>query len=195
MRAASAPRVHLFVCANRRAGSPLGPGCAERGDALYDALKREVSARRLVVDAWVTKTHCLGICPREGATAAMYSATANGCGSPIRTEVQPTDAAALLDEALAMPAKGTGTQADGDPNTASWDTIESEVAAIEELQRVKVMTLARRLKPGLTLEDIQNPHDFPELDDPDWHYADGILTGIQSVTSALRAMRRRQEKG
>ena len=40
---------------------------------------------------------------------------------------------------------------------------------------------------GLTLEDVRNPHDFPELGDPDWHYEDGVLTGIQSVRTALRA--------
>ena len=57
-----------------------------------------------------------------------------------------------------------------------------------------MLDLARRLKPGLTMEDVQNPHDFPELDDSDWHYADGILTGMQSVTSALRAMRQRERK-
>jgi len=50
--------------------------------------------------------------------------------------------------------------------------------------------LARRLKPGLTLEDVRNPHDFPELGDPDWHYEDGVLTGIQSVRTALRACAR-----
>ncbi|MCL2723118.1 MAG: NUDIX hydrolase [Polyangiaceae bacterium] len=73
----------------------------------------------------------------------------------------------------------------------SWNAIEQELEAIEKLQKDKVFELARRLKPGLTMEDIQNPHDFPELGDPDWHYADGILTGIQSVMSALRAMRNR----
>ena len=65
-----------------------------------------------------------------------------------------------------------------------------ELDALEELQRKKVLDLARRLKPGLTLEDVQNPHDFPELDDPDWHYADGVLAGIQSVKSTLSAMMR-----
>jgi len=34
---------------------------------------------------------------------------------------------------------------------------------------------------------VRNPHDFPELLDPDWQYEDGILTGIQSVLAALRA--------
>jgi hypothetical protein len=60
------------------------------------------------------------------------------------------------------------------------------VESMEELQRDKVLSLARRLKPGLTLEDIRNPHDFPELVDPDWHYEDGVLTGIQSVWMSLR---------
>jgi hypothetical protein len=39
----------------------------------------------------------------------------------------------------------------------------------------------------VSLEDIKNPHDFPELDDVDWHYEDGVLTGIESVLAALRA--------
>jgi len=59
------------------------------------------------------------------------------------------------------------------------------ISEIEALQEKKVIDLARRLRPGLTLEDIKNPHDFPELTDPDWHYADGILTGIQTVKMAL----------
>jgi predicted metal-binding protein len=167
MRPALAPRVHLFVCANRREGSPLGPGCGERGDALYAALKEEVAQRGRVADVWVTKTHCLGICPKRGATVARWPAAPP---SAVLSDVEPADAAVLLDEA--------------EPHA-----IEREIDALEELQRTKVLDLARRLKPGLTLEDIQNPHDFPELADPDWHYADGVLTGIQSVRAAIRARR------
>ncbi len=62
--------------------------------------------------------------------------------------------------------------------------------AMEENQRLKVIELARRLKPGLTAEDIRNPHDFPDLDDPDWHFEDGQLTGIQSAIFAIRSMSR-----
>jgi hypothetical protein len=69
-----------------------------------------------------------------------------------------------------------------------WQEIEALLTRMEEHQRHKVLELARRLKPGLTLEDIQNPHDFPELADVDWHYEDGVLTGIQAVQSALRAL-------
>src|SRR4051794_3866186 len=114
MRAAPAPRLHLFVCANRRVGSPLGPGCAERGDALYDALKAEVAARGAHASIWVTKTHCLGICPKQGATVARYPSAA-----PIVSDVEVADVEALL--------------ADGEA-PASWDAIERELSAIEELQ-------------------------------------------------------------
>ncbi len=61
---------------------------------------------------------------------------------------------------------------------------------MEEAQRRKVIDLARRIKPGLTAEDIRNPHDFPDLDDPDWHFEDGQLAGIQSVRFAIRGLSR-----
>ena len=179
MRVAPSPRLHLFVCANRREGSPLGPGCGERGDALYDALKAGVAARRGFAEIWVTKTHCLGICPKRGATVARYPAA-----EPILSDVELADVDTLL-----AGASETGVGRPG----GDWDAIEHELLAIEELQTKKVLDLARRLKPGLTMEDVQNPHDFPELDDPDWHYEDGVLTGIQSVTFAVLA-RVREEK-
>ena len=171
------PLLHLFVCANRREDSPLGPGCGERGDALYDALKAEVAARGEHTATWVTKTHCLGLCPKRGATVARYPSS-----EPILSDVEVADVRALL-----------GPASDGGA-PPGWEEIERELLAVEELQTAKVLDLARRLKPGLTLEDVQNPHDFPELDDSDWHYADGILTGMKSVSSAMRALRQRGRK-
>ncbi|HRI64418.1 MAG TPA: hypothetical protein PK156_09265 [Polyangium sp.] len=69
-----------------------------------------------------------------------------------------------------------------------FEHILTLLEAMEENQLHKVIDLARRLKPNLTAEDIRNPHDFPDLDDPDWHFEDGQLTGIQSVRFALRAL-------
>jgi hypothetical protein len=69
----------------------------------------------------------------------------------------------------------------------TWEAIDAMLASMEELQSTKVIDLARRLRPGLTAEDVRNLHDFPELGDPEWHYEDGVLTGIQSVRTALRA--------
>ena len=74
----------------------------------------------------------------------------------------------------------------------SWEHVEALVTSLEQHQRTKVLELARRLRPGLTLEDIANPHDFPELGDADWQYEDGTLAGIQSVLAAVRAEARRQ---
>ncbi|MGO9833829.1 MAG: NUDIX hydrolase [Polyangiaceae bacterium] len=73
------------------------------------------------------------------------------------------------------------------------DSQEKLLGELEALQRRKVLELARRLRPGLTLEDVLNPHDFPELDDRDWQYEDGVLTGIESVLAAFRAQRRESE--
>lgn len=70
------------------------------------------------------------------------------------------------------------------------DRILVMLDTMEENQKAKVIDLARRLKPGLTAEDIRNPHDFPDLDDPDWHFEDGQLTGIQSVRFAIRSLSR-----
>jgi hypothetical protein len=61
---------------------------------------------------------------------------------------------------------------------------------MERGQADKVVAFARRLKPGLTAEDIRNPHDFPDLDDADWHFEDGQLAGIQSVRFAIRGLSR-----
>jgi (2Fe-2S) ferredoxin len=89
------PQTHIFVCANRREpGNPLGPGCSDDGDALYDALKNEVATRGLVRGVWVTKTHCLGICPKEGATVAVNPPQRMWAG------VDPRDATMLFDQAI-----------------------------------------------------------------------------------------------
>jgi hypothetical protein len=163
-----APFVHFFVCANRRpTDSPLGPGCGDAGEAVYAALKQTVAEQGAVRGAWVTQTQCIGICPRQGCTVAVVA----GGEERIVAEVTPDDAGALLGDALAQGAGGP------------LEVVEH----MEQLQLEKVQDLARRLRPDLTPEDLRNPHDFPELDDPDWHYQDGILTGIQSVASALRA--------
>lgn len=67
------PRVHLFVCTNRRSpDNPLGTGCAERGDALFKDFKALVAEHGCTTSVWVTQTACLGICPRAGATVAVY---------------------------------------------------------------------------------------------------------------------------
>jgi (2Fe-2S) ferredoxin len=90
-----APRVHLFVCVNRRDGaSPLGPGCGSAGDAVYDEMKRAVARRGSYQETWVTRTLCLGVCPKRGCTVAIHPA------GRIVAEVDAADAASLFEEAV-----------------------------------------------------------------------------------------------
>lgn len=63
---------------------------------------------------------------------------------------------------------------------------------MEAHQRARVVSLAKRLRPDLTSEDLASPHDFPELDDPDWHFEDGQLAGIQAVRYALEGEKGRR---
>lgn len=90
-RASLVPKAHIFVCANHRDESnPLGPGCGDRGEALFNELKREVAKRGALATLWVTKTHCLGICPKQGAACALYPKQL------IITEAEPSDASKLV---------------------------------------------------------------------------------------------------
>lgn len=77
--------------------------------------------------------------------------------------------------------------------TAALTRVFALLDQMEDVQRRKVLDLARRLIPHLTAEDIRNPHDFPDLTDPDWHFEDGQLTGIQSVRFALVGLRNEGE--
>jgi (2Fe-2S) ferredoxin len=82
-------RVQIFVCANRRGETdPLGGGCGERGEAVFTALKARPQA-----GVWVTKTHCLGLCPKRGCTVTIAPAMQSF------VEVEPSDVDALLSAA------------------------------------------------------------------------------------------------
>lgn len=77
---------------------------------------------------------------------------------------------------------------------AVFDRVLGLLDQMEDGQRKKVLELARRLVPGLTAEDIRNPHDFPDLADPDWHFEDGQLSGIQAVRFAVVGLRNEAEE-
>lgn len=68
-----------------------------------------------------------------------------------------------------------------------YDAMEDLLHRMVEHQEMKVLSLARRLRPGLTAEDVRNPHDFRELDDSDFHFEDGLLAGLLAAQTALRA--------
>jgi len=55
-------------------------------------MKQEVSRRGAISDVWVTKTACLGFCPKHGATVAVYP------GGVFYTEVEAGDAQDLFEK-------------------------------------------------------------------------------------------------
>jgi hypothetical protein len=79
---------------------------------------------------------------------------------------------------------------------ASWDDIERLLDTMIVQQDDKVLTLARRILPHVTPEDLRNPHDFAELvESAEWNYEDGILAGLRAAQIALRAARRARARG
>lgn len=58
-----------------------------------------------------------------------------------------------------------------------------------EGQRGKLLASARRIVPHVTLDDLLQPNDFPELEHhPHFRYEEGILDGLQVVRAALLAL-------
>jgi hypothetical protein len=77
---------------------------------------------------------------------------------------------------------------------AALDAVEKTLEELIAHQEAKVVAFARRLRPGLTPDDVKNPHDFDELVDPDFNYEDGQLAGLQFALSAMRRTRRDLEQ-
>lgn len=76
-------------------------------------------------------------------------------------------------------------------------TEETEPVAVERLldemisaQRDRLRSLAARIAPGLSADDLLQPHDHEALArHPDFQFEDGILAGYLAVRAALRASR------
>lgn len=61
-----------------------------------------------------------------------------------------------------------------------------------ERQRQKLLALARRIVPGLTPEDLLQPHNHPSIAaHSDFNYEDGIVAGYLAALAALRAQRKK----
>lgn len=60
-------------------------------------------------------------------------------------------------------------------------------------QRNKLLKLANRINPRLTMDDIAQPHDWPELQrDSQFQYEDGYLAGLIAAQISLRAEMRKK---
>ncbi len=70
--------------------------------------------------------------------------------------------------------------------------LETELERMISLQRQRCLELARRLVPGLTPDDLTQPHDFPALlQNWHWNYEDGVLAGLLAAQLTLRRVGRK----
>lgn len=66
--------------------------------------------------------------------------------------------------------------------------IEELLEEMVTQQRAKVLALARRLDPALNAEDLLSPEDCPGIaQDPRFNFEDGLLAGLGSARTAIRA--------
>ena len=67
---------------------------------------------------------------------------------------------------------------------------EDLVREMVEAQRARLREIARRIAPGLSEDDLLQPHDHAALaSHPDFNFEDGVLAGYLAVLAALRASR------
>jgi hypothetical protein len=70
-------------------------------------------------------------------------------------------------------------------------TAERALAVLDELiayQKKRVLEHARRIRPGLTDEDLRNAHDFADVyADAAFQFEDGQLAGFVAAKIALKS--------
>ena len=68
-----------------------------------------------------------------------------------------------------------------------WQEIDDLLEEMVKGQQASLLKLAETLLPGITLEDLLQPNDYPDLEThPLFRYEEGMLAGILSVQAALR---------
>ena len=73
------------------------------------------------------------------------------------------------------------------PADAATEKLLDEMIAA---QRRRLLELAARIQPGVSADDLFQPHDHPALaGNPQFNFEDGILAGYLAVRAALRASR------
>lgn len=71
-----------------------------------------------------------------------------------------------------------------------WEAIENLLIELTEQQQRLMLACGRQIIPKLTTDDILQPNDFPQLEsNPLFRYEEGVLAGIQTVQTALRALK------
>lgn len=63
-----------------------------------------------------------------------------------------------------------------------------------EFQQKNLVKFGRSIVPDVTLDDLLQPNDFPELENhPLFRYEEGVLHGLQAAKAALLTQMREKE--
>ena len=72
--------------------------------------------------------------------------------------------------------------------TSVFHEVEALMEEMVAQQRGRLVALARRIDPVLSADDLLSPYDFPAIaQDPRFNFEDGVLAGLISARTALRA--------
>jgi hypothetical protein len=135
---------------------------------------------------------------RREVAASKRPATASGCGG-----AGPSAASPLLPDAQrhrlrrgSLQPTPRRSQRRSTPffstllMTPADDAIEKLLDEMIGAQRRRLLELAARIQPGVSSDDLFQPHDHPALaGHPQFNFEDGILAGYLAVRAALRASR------
>lgn len=76
-------------------------------------------------------------------------------------------------------------------NNIDWNSIEKLLDELFTHQYKKLYSCGTEIIPNLTTDDLLQPNDFQELEfHPHFRYEEGVLAGIQTVQTALNAIKR-----
>lgn len=71
-----------------------------------------------------------------------------------------------------------------------WKQVEQTIQEMVDQQNKRLLAHGRRIVPTLTPEDMLQPNDYAELENhPEFRYEEGILAGMLSLRTALRALK------
>lgn len=74
--------------------------------------------------------------------------------------------------------------------TPSWEEIDQLLKELVQFHQAQLLKSGQRLIPHITMEDLLQPNDYPELEHhPYFRYDEGVLSGIQTVQMALWALK------
>jgi hypothetical protein len=75
------------------------------------------------------------------------------------------------------------------PQNMTKEKVEHLFEQLVEFHERKLLTLAQRVIPHVTSDDLLQPNDFPELENhPEFRYEEGLLAGIRTAQMAFRAL-------